>query len=277
MEIYMEGFIIENLLADGAIAFLTFMIWKEKAEPVNLAVSAGVMTLSSFFVFIPVSGVCSLLAMKILISLAIVKIMFPGAHGRAFWKRELTFIGVSAAMGGMVSFIVYSFGIRGVASLGIIYVEPAGYLLLVSAIGVSFIFMKLFFHYIAGFLENKRKTAEITVYSGNRVSKLKGIVDTGNFLKDPIDSLPVILGEAEAMRDIFDTEREDIRYRIVPYSSVGETAGVLLGIKADKVLIVENGREYTAVPAVVAAYEGKFNLAEGCNAILHPDIMKRED
>lgn len=112
---------------------------------------------------------------------------------------------------------------------------------------------------------------------GGRTLWLQGLVDTGNRLLEPVESLPVILVEPRALAPLFhpalvelvqELARDPLgaagrlpgmapewarRFRLVPFRSVGTERGVMAGFRADRV-VVERGptRDAAVGPAVVA-------------------------
>ncbi|MDD2585278.1 MAG: sigma-E processing peptidase SpoIIGA [Syntrophomonadaceae bacterium] len=91
----------------------------------------------------------------------------------------------------------------------------------------------------------------------------KGFLDTGNGLRDPLTDRPVVVAEynllkdslpddvQHAIEDCSDETRilESVsrsswanRVRIIPFSSIGKRNGILIGLRADE-LIVDNGKK----------------------------------
>ena len=83
---------------------------------------------------------------------------------------------------------------------------------------------------------------------------ITAIIDTGNFLKDPITKIPVIVAEINSLDGLFPSEilhnaskiinGGDIdlgeyasKIRVIPFKSLGKDNGLLLGIKIDKAYI----------------------------------------
>lgn len=75
-------------------------------------------------------------------------------------------------------------------------------------------------------------------YQGKKLS-LKGLLDSGNGLYAPITRKPVSIVEYPACKD-FIIAVDRIQY--IPFQSVGKTAGVLVGITIDQ-LVIHMGKE----------------------------------
>ena len=124
---------------------------------------------------------------------------------------------------------------------------------------------------IMGFKIVKTKISKKDIYCkvkiilNNKEVETMAMVDTGNMLKEPITGMPVIVVESSLLEKILpyqilqNTEKiiggdlenvpEEIKnkyistFRLIPYSSLGKQNGMLLGIKADKVVIEKEGEE----------------------------------
>lgn len=92
--------------------------------------------------------------------------------------------------------------------------------------------------------------------------QIRAMIDTGNLLKDPISKMPVIIVQKEKMKDIiqkqildnleniiYGTYLEEIeqdyiqRLKLIPYSSLGNQNGMLIGFKPDEITLEQDGIE----------------------------------
>lgn len=276
MEIYAEYFFIENFIADGAIAALTLRLWRRKPAPARFICAVLLMTLYSFSVFLPESTLINCLPVKLLFSLTVVRILFPESEMKTFIQAAVTFFGAGLVMGGTVSFALFLLKSGGFSDYGAMYVYPGSYPVILMCIGGAYFFVKLFFELLSEKRKSEAAAVEICLSIGEKTCRFKALVDTGNCLRDPGGGRPVMIGEAESVRPLIADNYDRAKIRIIPYSSVGLDSGTLIGIDVDRVLIRENGREYTGMPAVLAVYNGSFGLENGCSVIIHPDILKKE-
>ena len=108
---------------------------------------------------------------------------------------------------------------------------------LIIAIGAYYIVT-----WIWSFISSVQKRESVPVQSGSVYGRekccIKGMIDTGNGLNDPVTNEPVsILDQKTAMEFLGDVKLEKIRY--VPYHSIGKREGVLPVVRIDK-MCVEN-------------------------------------
>lgn len=112
---------------------------------------------------------------------------------------------------------------------------------------------------------------KITLNSKNVYSN--AIIDTGNFLKEPITKTPVIVIQKDELSGIIpdyildnldkiingeNVELGDYmsKIRLIPFSSLGKENGILLGLKADNVLIETEEKSIVVNNVIIAIYNG---------------------
>ena len=126
----------------------------------------------------------------------------------------------------------------------------------------------------------------IKIFYNGKEEKLKAIIDTGNFLKDPITNTPVIIIEKDGLSEIFPKEiLENIKeiingeyeikddeyinkFRILPFSSLGKKNGILLGIKIDKAEAELNDELITRENIIAGIYEDKLSNNNKYNCLI---------
>ncbi len=92
--------------------------------------------------------------------------------------------------------------------------------------------------------------ASVTVTHRGKTLRLTALVDTGNTLRDPISHRPVLVADAAVAQKLLGLSIEALEHpletlaagscpglRLIPYSSVGNPAGMLLAVKAERVEI----------------------------------------
>lgn len=71
---------------------------------------------------------------------------------------------------------------------------------------------------------------------------VEGIVDSGNFLKEPISERPVCVINKEILPHVFDGSHQNA-YRVIPYSTVEGKRKIMEGYHVKKIQIRMNGME----------------------------------
>ena len=159
----------------------------------------------------------------------------------------------------------------GLTSGGGFYIGPLSYRRTVFALALSCGALWCF----AGFLEKRRLLrsrlcrAEVTAFGQKLL--LRGFVDTGNLLRDPLTGCPVYLLSADTAAKLLGDRERRVCYP-VPYRAVGGETGKLDGFLPEEVRIypdLKKEEEGHPVRAVLARAPG--SLPEGCDILLALD------
>ncbi len=138
---------------------------------------------------------------------------------------------------------------------------------------------------------------DITVFLGNNKKTIKAFIDTGNLLKDPISGMPVIVIESIQLEklipkkiiyhlnDILEGKDDNIlsqianedmlKFRIIPFSSLGKQNGLLLGFIADKleIKLEENTTDLSNV--IIGIYDKSLTKNGAYTGLVGIDIIER--
>ena len=149
---------------------------------------------------------------------------------------------------------------------------------------VGFSIITIAFKIIKSKLSSNDIYYDIEMYLEGEKIETKAMIDTGNMLKEPITNTPVIIVEHTLLYDViprdilnnideillgnFDNiqektkEKYTTKLKFIPFSSIGKSNGMLLGIKADK-LIIKNEDETKEIEKVILAIYNKSLTKRG--------------
>jgi stage II sporulation protein GA (sporulation sigma-E factor processing peptidase) len=146
-------------------------------------------------------------------------------------------------------------------------------------------------------LSRENYLTPISIGLKDKEVNLVALIDTGNSLKEPITQKPVIIAEYLALEEILpdsiknmylDNKEldlniiakvmeeigDDINLRLIPFKSIGNNSGILIGFKPDIIKIyLEDEVKKVADETIVAIYNDKLSLDEGYSGLLHPEIL----
>lgn len=118
---------------------------------------------------------------------------------------------------------------------------------------------------------SKAQTAEVTVFWKEKKQKLKGMIDTGNLLTEPLTGQPVSIVEKSAILPLLEENWQEYRgFYLIPYHSIGTEKGWLQGIRADRMEIQTSRADICVEQPVLAIYEGTLSAQKSYQIILHP-------
>ncbi len=116
----------------------------------------------------------------------------------------------------------------------------------------------------------------VQLKQGKRCMMVKGILDTGNSLVEPISQSPVAVLGKEALEMLFTKEQREF-FRVIPYRSVGKQHGFLKGYLLDEMMIEIRGGKKVCKQVYIAACE-EFD-AKKCEyqLIMNPQILENKE
>ena len=109
------------------------------------------------------------------------------------------------------------------------------------------------------------------------------MLDTGNMLKEPISGTPVIIVEKTSLYELmpkeilggdFEKIPEGIKnkyiskFKMIPFSSLGKQNGMLLGIKAEKIEVVNENYKNDKKNVIIGIYNKSLTKRGEYNALI---------
>ena len=121
------------------------------------------------------------------------------------------------------------------------------------------------------FTEKENRYCEVEVFFGERSSRLRALIDTGNTLKDEISNDPVSVIDQVSVKQLTEGKRPE-RFRYIPYHSIGKKEGVMAAFRLDKIQIIQDGNRTYVEHPLVAISEEELG-SENYQMIINPDIL----
>lgn len=236
---------------------------------------------------------------KMLFSLIIVYLAYGFKRFKYLFQGFLTFYFVSFVIGG---------GIIGIYSLlenevvimdGAITTTSSGY-----GNPISWLFVLICFPIVWYYAKLRINDLEIKKIHYEQIVKvkveiedvkfeIKGLIDSGNQLYDPITKTPVmiidyniaknyfpvsIIEYAENINDmLLETNADEVqwerRLRIIPYRGVGQDHQFLLAVKPDYISVYHNNEVLIVKKALIALNPSALSTDDEYNCIVHPKML----
>lgn len=298
MYIYAEYLLIENFIINYIILYVTKRFTRTDTHIVRIILSSLVGALYTLIVFIPKLQFMANFIGKISISIILIILAFNPNKLKKFIRLFATFYTVSFVFAGGSFALFYLTNSKVYFGEGIFYIKNiSGFKpsILIIGIIISAIFYKIASQYIYGKINKENMYVNLTVELQDKKARFKGLVDTGNSLMDPITNIPVIIVEFSAIKEllpssiqeIFTINNEDdlniiskvmyksdemIKFRLIPFKSIGKDNGMLLGFKPDGV-IIENNEDKQISDIVIGIYNNHLTSDSDYVALLHPEII----
>jgi len=162
-------------------------------------------------------------------------------------------------------------------------------LILLGAI-VGFILIVVAFGSIKGKFSRKDILCELKICMNDNSVWVKAIIDTGNFLKEPITGTPVVVVEKQELYGIIPEQILDrlsqlvvgesvelleygARVRAIPFMSLGKENGMLVGIKVDFIVVNYEEKKVYVDNVIIGVYEGKLSKNGEYGALIGLEIL----
>ncbi|MDD4564540.1 MAG: sigma-E processing peptidase SpoIIGA [Eubacteriales bacterium] len=303
MVIYAEYLFVENALTGGLIIFLTGKVAGISCGKPLLIIGSTLSGLYSFILFWDSLHPVAAFLSKLCFSVILILVVFRPLKMRKLARITMIFYLVSFAMGGITIGAMYFLGIGGLTRNSSLYLGISGYLYILFGCILTYLLFSLLSDFIKSRLIQERTFADVEIFIADKAVTMKGMVDTGNFLKDPLTGNPVIIISAVAAKKILPVEIVDevikgtdvrvitqklvssiyaARIRVIPFHSIGKERGCLIGIRPDKIHIKSHNKKsedfiVASKGTILAIYKGKFSGGQSdndCSILLHPSLLE---
>lgn len=296
MYVYADILLALNWIMNVAILLGTCKIAGATPRLVRVCVSAGLGALLALVMLLPDGAFMRWPGAKILISFMMVAIAFYPLPCRRWPVVLAVFYLTSFTLGGLVLAMLYFMDASTYLTNGVFTMRHASWVTILSAA----VILCLLGHWTWGRLARRRWQPKfimpIRIYLAGKDVRILALMDSGNCLKDPISHLPVVVAEYASIRPIlppdvsvlFDKTEEEAwldllhdlphewvsRLHIVPYSSLGNKGGLIIGFRPDYLTMEEKGGELIHCTAVIIGICNR-KLASQCeySALLHPELV----
>lgn len=290
MTIYIDVVLIENLLMNYIILFATGVILKIKIKHIRLILASLIGAIYTIIAYISALRIYSNIFLKFILSLIIIYIAFNPKSVKKLFKFTLIFYLTSFVFGGAAFALIYIVKPQDILrNNGLVLNTNSLKTIFISAI-IAFAIIIIGFKVVKNKISAKDMYCNIKIILNQKEIETKAMIDTGNFLREPITNTPVIVVEHTLLYDcmpkeilnhletilggdfseIPDKVREEYisRLKVIPFSSLGKQNGMLLGIKADKVIIKSDEEEKENDNVIIGIYNKSLTKRGEYRALL---------
>ena len=262
MTVYLDVVFLENLVINYLIIYVTGIIAKSKIKPFKIFIGSAIGATYSIIYYIINLKIYSSLLIKLMLSVVIIYISFNSKSFKKLLKQIILFYLVSFVFGGAAVSIIYMFDSQKITIQNGVLVGDYTLKTVLIGIIIAYITALVGFNIIKTKISKKDLICDVTVTLNKKDINTKAMIDTGNLLREPITNTPVIVMEHTLFYGILPKEilnnienilggdlskvPEDIqkkyihKLKIIPFSSLGKQNGMLLGIKADNLIIYQD-------------------------------------
>ena len=276
MTMYIDIVIIENLIMNYIILYATGIVTKVKMKKTRVLISSLIGAIFVAIQYVTNLKIYSNIIVKIILSILMIFIAFNPQKIKQLGKQLILFYLTTFTFGGVATYLIYVIKPQDILMKNGLFLGTYPLkTVFISAI-IAAIILIMGFKIVKTKISKKDIYCKVKIILNNKEVETMAMVDTGNMLKEPITGMPVIVVESSLLEKILpyqilqNTEKiiggdlenvpEEIKnkyistFRLIPYSSLGKQNGMLLGIKADKVVIEKEGEEVEKDNIVIGIY-----------------------
>ncbi|WP_416826935.1 sigma-E processing peptidase SpoIIGA [Ectobacillus polymachus] len=295
MVVYADVVWLLNLCIDYLLLLLTAIILKKKIRKWRLLCGAFIGSILVIITLISVDFAHPIV--KLLFSFLIVYAAFGFTRIRTFIATVCMFYFVTFMVGGgligLHFFLMDSPILRGMAltqpsSFG----DPISWLFVIIGFPIIYYFSKKRIGDIEITRIRYEQIVEVELIVNGLELKLNGLIDNGNQLYDPITKTPVMIVEADTIKQLIPQwlleqskqptrllhEKEEQidwmkRIRIIPYRGIGQSHQFLLAVKPDTIRVYKDGEILSVRNVYVGINHTKLSSDNEYTCILHPKML----
>lgn len=294
MTIYLDIVLLENFILNYIIILSTSIISKEEINFVRIVLSSfigGIFAIVSYIIELPMFGS---FVMKIIISVIMMIVAFQKYKYKSLIKILIFFYLVSFTFGGIAFMLLFFINPQNIVmnKNGFVGIYPLK--VTVFAGGIGFIIISIVTQIIKTRINRNNIICELEIFYNGKCQKIKTMLDTGNLLKEPISNADVIIVEKESLKEILNSEILDnissilkgrwieaenihsYKLKIIPFSSLGNDNGLLIGFKPDYIKIYSE-EEIIRNDVLIGIYNGKLTKNSMYTSLIGLDILEKKN
>lgn len=299
MVLYLDALWLLNLLADSLLLWMTAIFLKRTVKWYRLIIGGGIGSVSILLMVTPLAESAGHPLAKILLSIIMVLAVFGYRRWRYFFVNLMTFYFSTFLTGGMLLgahyFIQFDmqlesdFFLAGLKGFG----DPVSWIFVMLGLPTAFYFAKNRADDFETAKLQHDQLLNVRVEINGADFFLKGLVDTGNQLQDPISKAPVMFISLAGLEDQLPDEvikaadqpevllfQDDYlpeewleKMRLIPAKSVGKAHQLLPAFKPDYVEISSEKKKILISKVLVVFTPMSLSSDDQFSCILHPKMV----
>lgn len=299
MTVYLDIIWALNLLFDSFLLYLTAIFLKRRIRLWRLFAGGFIGSIIILLMFTPVNVYSSHPLSKLFFSVIMVFTAYGYKRLSYFIKGLMTFYAATFLIGGALIgvhyFIQYDSKLTTEVLLSIVkgFGDPISWLFVMLGFPLAWYFSKKNEENLEMAKIQYDQIVNVSLRIETETFHIKGLVDSGNQLYDPLSKLPVMIvsvkNQMETLSDPLKkivNEQEQLlmggtelptewqnRLRIVPCKVVGQEHQLIVAVKPDSILIEQNGDFYPCEKGLISFTTQQLSSDDAFQCIVHPKML----
>ncbi|MFC3882663.1 sigma-E processing peptidase SpoIIGA [Bacillus songklensis] len=298
MSIYLDLIWLLNAGLDTMLLLLCSVLLKRNVKWWRLLLGGLIGSLIVLLMFTPWSTVMLHPVTKLLFSVAMVWVTFGLKRFRFFLENILTFYFATFVVGGGLTGLHFMFDGQYLLfestsqTIGYQYGDPVSWLFIIIAFPILFYFSKTRIEDLKMKNITFDQLVPVSIIIQQQELPVKGLIDSGNQLYDPLSQTPVMIVYSEAIKEMVPAELieatknvDDMmfyehlseewqsRLRIIPFRTVGQSNQFMLAIKPDSVTIQHCNELINVHKVLIGISHTNLSPENAYQCIVHPKLL----
>jgi stage II sporulation protein GA (sporulation sigma-E factor processing peptidase) len=296
-EVYADVLFFVNCIMNVFVLYITGKIMRKNINrrklligaAVSAALYCAVIFLTPFSVFLNIATAVLILAIGVVIA-------YHPIHKN---RRQLLLTLLTAHL---TAFVI------GGAAYALYYIFASPYsvfgggkvtfsfVLLIAATAAVYVTVKLLLAHIQKSFINRQTFYDMRIWLNNVQTDMKGLMDTGNCLLEPISRSPVVVAEAVHLKTVLPaninalySERRErnienvmnaftagglaTRMKLIPFKAANGESDLLIGFKPDKIELTTEKGILPITDVIIGICNFKLSPEGDYNSLLNPELL----
>lgn len=295
MTVYIDVVFLENLILNVIILYATSLIAKMNLKIIRTLISASIGSIYAIMYYIFQIGLYSNIIFKFILSVIMIYVAFNPKEFKTLLKVLILFYLTSFVFGGASLSVIYLVNAQRINIQNGMIIGKYTMNTILTGIIIAFIVIVIAFKIIKSKISKNDLFCDIRFKINNKEIKTKAMLDTGNLLKEPITNIPVVVVEHKLLYDVIPNEILDnienilggdlenisdevkndyiSKLKVIPFTSLGKQNGILLGIKADELIVEEMNSEKKIDKVIIGIYNKELSKKRTYSALIGIDVI----
>ncbi len=295
MTVYIDVVFLENLILNVIILYATSLIAKMNLKIIRTLISASIGSIYAIMYYIFQIGLYSNIIFKFVLSVIMIYVAFNPKEFKTLLKVLILFYLTSFVFGGASLSVIYLVNAQRINIQNGMIIGKYTMNTILTGIIIAFIVIVIAFKIIKSKISKNDLFCDIRFKINNKEIKTKAMLDTGNLLKEPITNIPVVVAEHKLLYDVIPNEILDnienilggdlenisdevkndyiSKLKVIPFTSLGKQNGILLGIKADELIVEEMNSEKKIDKVIIGIYNKELSKKRTYSALIGIDVI----
>ena len=295
MTVYIDVVFLENLILNVIILYATSLIAKMNLKIIRTLISASIGSIYAIMYYIFQIGLYSNIIFKFVLSVIMIYVAFNPKEFKTLLKVLILYYLTSFVFGGASLSVIYLVNAQRINIQNGMIIGKYTMNTILTGIIIAFIVIVIAFKIIKSKISKNDLFCDIRFKINNKEIKTKAMLDTGNLLKEPITNIPVVVAEHKLLYDVIPNEILDnienilggdlenisdevkndyiSKLKVIPFTSLGKQNGILLGIKADELIVEEMNSEKKIDKVIIGIYNKELSKKRTYSALIGIDVI----